>query len=181
MSIKKIYNKLLAQQIRRSALNNFVSSVSAEDELVTYRDNKSGKMVAGAPFILELDSFGLEQFLPKPEQEEFLEDKRNIEAIQKIFDNCLSGVILTIDEVKSAPYDGIEVRGKINSNTSLAGRSISKKSMKTFNMMWIDHHINMILSDIEEQDEDETLDQIIVRLREVKSLLNEYSQKLFEE
>lgn len=181
MSIKKIYNKLLVEQFRRSALSDFIISISAEDEIVTYRDSRSGNMVAGAPFILELERFGLEEFLPKDEQDDFLKDQTNIETIQNIFDEYLNGIILTVEDVKSGANQTLEVYGKVNVNNSLAKRSISKRSMKTFNMMWIEHHINMILSDIEEQDDDEILDEIASKLREVKSLLNEYSSRLFEE
>lgn len=181
MAIKKIYNKLLIDQFRRSALSDFVISISAEDRVVTYRDEKSGKMVAGAPFIIELEPFRLEQFLPKSEQETFIKNRNDPDAMQSIFDNYIKGAILSVDEVKSGANQVLEVRGKINTNQNLAGRSISKRSMKTFNMMWIEHHINMILSDIEEQDDDEILDEIASKLREVKSLLNEYSSRLFEE
>lgn len=180
MAIKRLYNKLILDRLKRSIFKEFLISVSAEDSLIPYKDEKSGKTVVGAPFIIELEPFGLNDLLPEGDKEQYKKKPLDKEAIQTMFDLRIDDLNLMVDDVKKGAGGVLEVHGKVNSNTNLAQRSISKKGMKTFNMMWIEHQLNIILSDIEEQDDSEILDRIALKLREVKTLLNEYANGLFE-
>lgn len=188
-----LYSRLLKNELAGDVFNQTIVTLSADDASVGLVNYK-GEKIPAAQFTLEMEDHlppkmgrGVDMYAPGDAID--TKNKSNgMRQIQDFLDNRKNkATILNVTDIKRGFGGVIEVDGwmhiireeRPSTPAAMPVPAQTKSGVKLFNLMWVDDQLDMIQAELDAESDNETINEAIVRLNDIRELINQYAEESF--